>query len=95
MSINQLNMVFAAGEIGLLLLILVFALVARWLNKRETAREIAALPVYQPKLHGLEGPVTRAAAQFAALPSDSENFHKAQLLVETASAEEHVETVNT
>ena len=95
MSINQLSVVFAVGEIGLFLLILVLAFVARWVGKRETAREIAALPVYQPKLHGPEGPVRRPAAQFAALPSDSENFHKAQLLVETASAEDHVETVNT
>jgi hypothetical protein len=91
MSISELNMIFAAGEIGLLLLVLVLALVARWVGKRETAREIAALPVYQPKLHGIEGPATLAAAQFAAAAVDTTSRQMVRKL-DSASEKERVET---
>ena len=91
MSITELNMIFAAGEIGLLLMVLVLALVARWVGKRETAREIATLPVYQLKLHGIEGPATWAAAKFAALDADTTSGQRVQQL-DSALEKERVET---
>jgi hypothetical protein len=92
MSISELNVIFAVGEIGLLLLILVLALVARWVGKRETAREIAASPVYQPKLPGIEGHATLAAAQFASAAADATSRQMVRQL-DSTSEKERVETV--
>jgi hypothetical protein len=93
MSINQQDMIFAVGEVGLLFLIIVLALVAQWVSKREIEREIAQLPVYQPKLHGLEGPATNEAAQDAELEIEFVTFHTARQHVETLSAKERKEIV--
>jgi hypothetical protein len=93
MSTHQMNVVFAVGEVVLLLLIIVFAVAARWIRSRETEREIAELPVYQPKLQGVEGPATRAAARAAGLEIELVSFHTDQQHAETVSAKEHKEIV--
>jgi hypothetical protein len=90
MSINQLNIIFAIGEVGLLFLILVFALVARWAGRREAAKEVGQLPVSPLKLHGQEGPATRAAAEFAALNGNYASLQPVRQL-DTAMEKEHVE----
>jgi hypothetical protein len=93
MSINQLNIIFAVGEVSLLFLILVVALVARWAGKRENSLEITPLPAGNAKLHGREGPATYADAQFAALNSDSAGLQRVQQ-PDTALARERAETVS-
>jgi hypothetical protein len=93
MSTYQLNILFAAGEIGLLLLIIMFAVTARWLSKRETEREIAALPVYRPKLDGVEGPATRENAEIAALQIEFVSLPTMRQPVGAASVKKREETV--
>lgn len=85
-------MIFAVGEIMLLFVIIVLALVARWASKRETAREIAASRVYQLKLHGIEGPVTLDSPDYGARQSESANCHALRKSIDTDAADERVET---
>ena len=88
-----MNVVFAIGEVVLLLFIIVLAVAARWIRKRETEREIAELPVCQPKLHRLEGPGTRAAAQDAGLEMIFVSFHTTRQHANEVSAKKHEEIV--
>ena len=90
-----MDLVFAIGEVVLLLLIIVLAVAARWIRSRETEREIAELPVYQPKLHGIESLSTHATVQDASPEMEFVSVHTTRRHADEVSAKEHEEIAET
>ena len=88
-----MDVVFAIGEVVLLLFIIVFAVAARWMRNRETAREIAELPLYEPNLHGLGSVAARAPARDGGLEVEFASLHTARQHTEELAAKEHEEIV--